>query len=160
MMVTPSIPVGAATAAVADDDVPLPLLPAAALPTDFISTVRYVRNTLAGMAARITFRALVLPLDAMYNSAVFPAVSWALKKSIDDDGDDVVVVAVVVEGSLHPSAAEGVGEDGTAAAAAAADSRVVRSAEGQSTLPVSYTHLRAHETPEHLVCRLLLEKKK
>src|SRR5674536_398206 len=26
--------------------------------------------------------------------------------------------------------------------------------------PVSYTHLRAHETPEHLVCRLLLAKKK
>eukprot|EP00658_Telonema_sp_P-2_P062300 TRINITY_DN50967_c0_g1_i1.p1 TRINITY_DN50967_c0_g1~~TRINITY_DN50967_c0_g1_i1.p1 ORF type:complete len:122 (-),score=37.69 TRINITY_DN50967_c0_g1_i1:25-390(-) len=29
-----------------------------------------------------------------------------------------------------------------------------------ANLPVSYTHLRAHETPEHLVCRLLLEKKK
>src|SRR5678815_2932145 len=27
-----------------------------------------------------------------------------------------------------------------------------------ATIPVSYTHLRAHETPEHLVCRLLLEK--
>ena len=26
--------------------------------------------------------------------------------------------------------------------------------------PVSYTHLRAHETTEHLVCRRLLEKKK
>ena len=26
--------------------------------------------------------------------------------------------------------------------------------------PVSYTHLRAHETPEHHVCRPLLEKKK
>ena len=26
-------------------------------------------------------------------------------------------------------------------------------------LPVSYTHLRAHETREDLVCRLLLEKK-
>ena len=26
--------------------------------------------------------------------------------------------------------------------------------------PVSYTHLRAHETPEQLVCRLLLDKKK
>ena len=26
-------------------------------------------------------------------------------------------------------------------------------------ITVSYTHLRAHETPEHLVCRLLLEKK-
>ena len=26
-------------------------------------------------------------------------------------------------------------------------------------VPVSYTHLRAHETREDLVCRLLLEKK-
>ena len=25
-------------------------------------------------------------------------------------------------------------------------------------VPVSYTHLRAHETSLHLVCRLLLEK--
>eukprot|EP00658_Telonema_sp_P-2_P061777 TRINITY_DN50446_c0_g1_i2.p1 TRINITY_DN50446_c0_g1~~TRINITY_DN50446_c0_g1_i2.p1 ORF type:complete len:178 (+),score=43.26 TRINITY_DN50446_c0_g1_i2:252-785(+) len=32
--------------------------------------------------------------------------------------------------------------------------------EGHVAYPVSYTHLRAHETPEHLVCRLLLEKKK
>eukprot|EP00658_Telonema_sp_P-2_P009376 TRINITY_DN13512_c0_g1_i2.p1 TRINITY_DN13512_c0_g1~~TRINITY_DN13512_c0_g1_i2.p1 ORF type:complete len:252 (+),score=70.42 TRINITY_DN13512_c0_g1_i2:80-835(+) len=31
---------------------------------------------------------------------------------------------------------------------------------GYKKYPVSYTHLRAHETPEHLVCRLLLEKKK
>ena len=28
------------------------------------------------------------------------------------------------------------------------------------TIPVSYTHLRAHETVLDLVCRLLLEKKK
>eukprot|EP00658_Telonema_sp_P-2_P024456 TRINITY_DN19828_c0_g1_i2.p1 TRINITY_DN19828_c0_g1~~TRINITY_DN19828_c0_g1_i2.p1 ORF type:complete len:280 (+),score=37.00 TRINITY_DN19828_c0_g1_i2:222-1061(+) len=35
--------------------------------------------------------------------------------------------------------------------------RIVRK---RKILPVSYTHLRAHETPEHLVCRLLLEKKK
>ena len=28
------------------------------------------------------------------------------------------------------------------------------------TTAVSYTHIRAHETPEHLECRLLLEKKK
>src|SRR5678815_2977146 len=27
----------------------------------------------------------------------------------------------------------------------------------QGHYAVSYTHLRAHETPEHLVCRLLLE---
>src|SRR5674536_103304 len=28
---------------------------------------------------------------------------------------------------------------------------------GIPSVAVSYTHLRAHETPEHLVCRLLLE---
>ena len=28
-----------------------------------------------------------------------------------------------------------------------------------SPIPVSYTHLRAHETPEHIVCRILLEQK-
>ena len=31
---------------------------------------------------------------------------------------------------------------------------------GQGVQPVSYTHLRAHETVLDLVCRLLLEKKK
>src|SRR5665647_1406618 len=30
---------------------------------------------------------------------------------------------------------------------------------GHGTRPVSYTHLRAHETDSYLVCRLLLEKK-
>ena len=31
--------------------------------------------------------------------------------------------------------------------------------DGTPNKAVYYTHLRAHETPEHLVCRLLLEKK-
>src|SRR5665648_244373 len=31
---------------------------------------------------------------------------------------------------------------------------------GSGVKPVSYTHLRAHETRHDLVCRLLLEKKK
>src|SRR5680860_217324 len=31
---------------------------------------------------------------------------------------------------------------------------------GSEAPPVSYTHLRAHETDSYLVCRLLLEKKK
>ena len=31
---------------------------------------------------------------------------------------------------------------------------------GTFLTPVSYTHLRAHETGRNLVCRLLLEKKK
>ena len=32
--------------------------------------------------------------------------------------------------------------------------------KGLTFSPVSYTHLRAHETGRNLVCRLLLEKKK
>src|SRR5678815_6093202 len=32
-----------------------------------------------------------------------------------------------------------------------------QNSEARKYMPVSYTHLRAHETPEHLVCRLLLE---
>src|SRR5674536_268083 len=36
----------------------------------------------------------------------------------------------------------------------------VRPAAASPPGAVSYTHLRAHETPEHLVCRLLLDKKK
>ena len=32
--------------------------------------------------------------------------------------------------------------------------------ERPTLIPVSYTHLRAHETVLDLVCRLLLEKKK
>eukprot|EP00658_Telonema_sp_P-2_P016055 TRINITY_DN16220_c0_g1_i5.p1 TRINITY_DN16220_c0_g1~~TRINITY_DN16220_c0_g1_i5.p1 ORF type:complete len:118 (+),score=32.66 TRINITY_DN16220_c0_g1_i5:120-473(+) len=43
---------------------------------------------------------------------------------------------------------------------AAAMERYEMGAPWDRTTPVSYTHLRAHETPEHLVCRLLLEKKK
>src|SRR5678815_5562848 len=35
-------------------------------------------------------------------------------------------------------------------------SPAARHAAASRRTPVSYTHLRAHETPEHLVCRLLL----
>ena len=47
-------------------------------------------------------------------------------------------------------------------ALALCDSSVLRQKSGASVtyVPVSYTHLRAHETVLDLVCRLLLEKKK
>src|SRR5665648_1140012 len=38
--------------------------------------------------------------------------------------------------------------------------RVLRRSKRLWPIPVSYTHLRAHETRHDLVCRLLLEKKK
>eukprot|EP00658_Telonema_sp_P-2_P034564 TRINITY_DN25221_c0_g1_i2.p1 TRINITY_DN25221_c0_g1~~TRINITY_DN25221_c0_g1_i2.p1 ORF type:complete len:256 (+),score=34.97 TRINITY_DN25221_c0_g1_i2:3-770(+) len=44
--------------------------------------------------------------------------------------------------------------------AAAASQPAFKRRHSSLYYPVSYTHLRAHETPEHLVCRLLLEKKK
>src|SRR5678816_2292941 len=43
---------------------------------------------------------------------------------------------------------------GVTASSEAAASAVLN---GRWSRAVSYTHLRAHETPEHLVCRLLLE---
>eukprot|EP00658_Telonema_sp_P-2_P074095 TRINITY_DN63269_c0_g1_i1.p1 TRINITY_DN63269_c0_g1~~TRINITY_DN63269_c0_g1_i1.p1 ORF type:complete len:109 (-),score=14.97 TRINITY_DN63269_c0_g1_i1:103-429(-) len=52
-------------------------------------------------------------------------------------------------------------ELGCSAATPSLGCRKPRTASRESgTAAVSYTHLRAHETPEHLVCRLLLEKKK
>ena len=47
-------------------------------------------------------------------------------------------------------------DEAVAAAVALADGR----APLRTLVPVSYTHLRAHETVLDLVCRLLLEKKK
>ena len=41
-----------------------------------------------------------------------------------------------------------------------ADSTIGAAAFADRLYPVSYTHLRAHETVLDLVCRLLLEKKK
>ena len=35
----------------------------------------------------------------------------------------------------------------------------IKEVSEEDRISVSYTHLRVHETPEHLVCRLLLEKK-
>ena len=40
------------------------------------------------------------------------------------------------------------------------DRETERQRDRETDRPVSYTHLRAHETEADLVCRLLLEKKK
>src|SRR5665213_4154281 len=70
--------------------------------------------------------------------------------------------------ALGPSGS-GAGGAGRARAAAASRSRAggtgrpgaaARSRGAGRAGPVSYTHLRAHETGRNLVCRLLLEKKK
>ena len=48
----------------------------------------------------------------------------------------------------------------TSTATATATATTTAKMPKQQQEPVSYTHLRAHETRHDLVCRLLLEKKK
>src|SRR5664280_3655264 len=71
--------------------------------------------------------------------------------------------------SCTPSTSSGAFIPHSASASTPVPVATVASAEGAPTLPtgstgttvsVSYTHLRAHETVLDLVCRLLLEKKK
>src|SRR5680860_1609850 len=52
------------------------------------------------------------------------------------------------------------GEPGLSLSSGVAQADWVRSSWLNTYIPVSYTHLRAHETDSYLVCRLLLEKKK
>ena len=63
---------------------------------------------------------------------------------------------------LHKAASDKEAEeddDNTdAVLATAVESEFGRTTDPVRMYTVSYTHLRAHETPEHLVCRLLLEK--
>src|SRR5450759_4656178 len=60
-------------------------------------------------------------------------------------------------GALPPGACEDATQSETANAA---DPSQTAAVQGHRYRPVSYTHLRAHETRHDLVCRLLLEKKK
>ena len=50
--------------------------------------------------------------------------------------------------------------EGAAGTALGAAEGALRQMSMRAHIPVSYTHLRAHETVLDLVCRLLLEKKK
>src|SRR5664279_5993140 len=63
----------------------------------------------------------------------------------------------------HPGRADGQDRDHGVRVRTSTDPvSVPRHAVGSVAVqtPVSYTHLRAHETDSYLVCRLLLEKKK
>src|SRR5678815_354443 len=67
--------------------------------------------------------------QALRHSAEFFIEYFAIDLIMDDEGSCRGVIALKLDdGTLHRFRA-------------------------QTTIPVSYTHLRAHETPEHLVCR-------
>ena len=69
-----------------------------------------------------------------------------LAAKVDGETAAVIIELVQGEGGVRPGTADYF--------------KAVRELCDEHGAPVSYTHLRAHETPEHLVCRLLLEKKK
>eukprot|EP00658_Telonema_sp_P-2_P048025 TRINITY_DN36550_c0_g1_i2.p2 TRINITY_DN36550_c0_g1~~TRINITY_DN36550_c0_g1_i2.p2 ORF type:complete len:113 (-),score=24.28 TRINITY_DN36550_c0_g1_i2:49-387(-) len=81
-------------------------------------------------------------------------------------GTAVVVVVVMVESDTTSAWEVVVVEEDSGGERNSANlsdkSKSTAATEGGvvDVVAVSYTHLRAHETPEHLVCRLLLEKKK
>ena len=66
-----------------------------------------------------------------------------------------------VEGQMQGSLSMGLGEALFEEVKFDPNGKVANATLGEYRIPtaVSYTHLRAHETPEHLECRLLLEKK-
>src|SRR5674536_304209 len=68
-------------------------------------------------------------------------------------GSKTAFIAAVVDSLAHDQSLKAYTETPTLPAG---DQRV-HSMLASDRRPVSYTHLRAHETPEHLVCRLLLE---
>src|SRR5678816_4649829 len=96
------------------------------------SRVQAVSNEIAGE------RVDIIPYDENAAQFVINAMAPAEVVSIVVDEDSHSMDIAVAEDKLSQAIGRG----------------------GQNIRPVSYTHLRAHETPEHLVCRLLLEKKK
>ena len=82
------------------------------------------------------------------------ALKSALEKHLDDRQIEYVDCGTYTEESCdYPDFAE-------KACRLVQEGKVTYAVLICGTGTVSYTHLRAHETPEHLVCRLLLEKKK
>ena len=69
-----------------------------------------------------------------------------------------IAVGVEFQGAQHDGPVDFFGGPEAYEAVQKRDARKLRLCKRHGA--VSYTHLRAHETPEHLVCRLLLEKKK
>src|SRR5450759_1696459 len=106
----------------------------------------WVHGSLKGYATVLAHSFLRLPNKAVPTRTQVAPSSMAVSRSFD----------IPMESSVNPCAS--------------ANSRrlrkYARGASGSSDhggiviSPVSYTHLRAHETRHDLVCRLLLEKKK
>eukprot|EP00658_Telonema_sp_P-2_P067104 TRINITY_DN56044_c0_g1_i1.p2 TRINITY_DN56044_c0_g1~~TRINITY_DN56044_c0_g1_i1.p2 ORF type:complete len:169 (-),score=66.15 TRINITY_DN56044_c0_g1_i1:50-556(-) len=107
----------------------------------------------SGNVSHSTFR-LVVGLTNIHDRRVTLLASAPPRAGSDEQ---LGLTVVAQWSNLHPKFTA-TGEDNTIKGIA-----FVQGGRGIASVgddAVSYTHLRAHETPEHLVCRLLLEKKK
>src|SRR5450756_1972309 len=79
-----------------------------------------------------------------------------LQAVLDAVGDQARIYVEIKTADIEPLVVRCIRESGASCAVHAFDHRVVKTVK--RIFPVSYTHLRAHETRHDLVCRLLLEK--
>eukprot|EP00658_Telonema_sp_P-2_P030548 TRINITY_DN2303_c0_g1_i1.p1 TRINITY_DN2303_c0_g1~~TRINITY_DN2303_c0_g1_i1.p1 ORF type:complete len:135 (-),score=50.07 TRINITY_DN2303_c0_g1_i1:11-415(-) len=118
----------------------------------FLMIRRPPRSTLSSSSAasdvykrQVWWDVLSVPVEVRLNASRVPlmVISHPMWAQVDVRVDDPLPLssATTLLGMSHMGESRVLGAD-------------------TSIIPVSYTHLRAHETPEHLVCRLLLEKKK
>src|SRR5665647_1377915 len=119
-----------------------------------------VNGSSAGTTCRLSSGTPGAPLARMYGCELVAAwqrlnTSLALMPGLglhDGAGGRVVGLAGACRGVVLSSVQP--------ASRAMPNSVAAPTPPGAALKPVSYTHLRAHETDSYLVCRLLLEKKK
>src|SRR5678816_3395277 len=86
------------------------------------------------------------------------AIGQGSKKSIQDQLSTMGSNMLTIRPNSNQTAGGGARADASSVQSLTLDDVHAMQTEAQYINAVSYTHLRAHETPEHLVCRLLLEK--
>src|SRR5450756_1594559 len=107
--------------------------------------------------------------DGQFDAAAGDEPAW--EPPMVERPEQLAAMPTMVDvGHVGADGAISIGQDVGALRTATAQSRVFRitvngkafevGVEQATGTPVSYTHLRAHETRHDLVCRLLLEKKK
>src|SRR5678815_2219069 len=144
-MVTPSPPLGASTAAGMGREIQIPaatiVVPNAVTPASIRRSQNGNRERGTGNSVPLSGRLRFLAALGM-TKAVIPS-----RQARDRDRPDRGLL-FPVPSSLFPLAPL------TLPSPRTCPRHFGHSRQGCTSPPVSYTHLRAHETPEHLVCRL------